>query len=103
MGTTSDCIALSGAAFRVKRTAGRSNVHSCKDAIDLLLGYLDGELAPDVKSKLEAHLGDCTPCEDFLKAYRNTPSVCRKALSAKMPSAMAESLSSFLRGACKKG
>lgn len=77
-------------------------VDSCKDAIELLLGYLDGELGPDVLNKLEQHLGGCAPCEEFLKAYRATPQLCKKALAAKMPQAMADSLTGFLRGALKK-
>jgi anti-sigma factor RsiW len=70
---------------------------TCKASIDLLLEYLEGELAPEVKERLEAHLGGCSPCDDFMKTYRATPGMCRKALVHDLPEEVAESLTSFLR------
>lgn len=76
---------------------------TCKDTVGLMLEYLDGELAEDVRARLEEHLGGCSPCEDFLKTYKDTPSICRKALAKKMPESMAARLTDFLRRECKKG
>ena len=78
-------------------------MYTCKDAIDLLLQYLDGEMTAESKEHLEQHLGGCAPCVDFLKTYKATPQLCRKALAAKMPEALASNLSDFLRGHLKKG
>jgi anti-sigma factor RsiW len=75
---------------------------SCKDSIALMLEYLDGELAADVRARLEDHFGGCTPCEDFLKSYRETPSICRKALAKKIPQEVASKLTEFLRGEMSK-
>ena len=76
-------------------------MHTCKDAIDLLLSYLDGEMTAEVKAKLEEHLGSCNPCVEFLQSYKDTPSVCRKALETKMPSELANNLTDFLRSKFK--
>ena len=70
---------------------------TCKDSVELLLEYLDGELTPELRSKLEAHLGGCTPCEDFLKSYSATPAICRKALARDVPREVAAKLTDFLR------
>ncbi|MGV3620380.1 MAG: anti-sigma factor family protein [Archangium sp.] len=78
------------------------NGHSCKDQLNLLREYLDGELTAEMKAKLDAHFGGCTPCEEFLKSYRATPSLCRKALAKKMPQSVADKLTSFLREEMKK-
>jgi anti-sigma factor RsiW len=75
---------------------------TCKDSVSLLLEYIDGSLADDVRARLEAHFGDCSPCEDFLKSYRATPHICRKALEAKMPKSFSDKLTSFLREEMKK-
>ncbi len=75
---------------------------TCKDSVHLLLEYLDGELSADVRARLEAHFGGCTPCEDFLKSYRATPTLCRKALASKLPQSVADKLTSFLREEMKK-
>jgi anti-sigma factor RsiW len=70
---------------------------TCRDTIDLLLEYLDGGLEPEVRARLEAHLGGCSPCEEFLASYRETPTLCRKALATRMPATIANKLSDFLR------
>ena len=70
---------------------------NCKDSVELLLEYLDGELNADLRAKLEAHLGGCSPCEDFWKSYSATPRLCRKALIAEMPREVATKLTDFLR------
>jgi anti-sigma factor RsiW len=70
---------------------------TCKDSIDLLLEYLDGELPADVRARLDEHLGGCSPCEEFLKTYRETSSLCRKALNRDMPKEIASKLHEFLK------
>lgn len=79
------------------------NHANCKDTVGLMLEYLDGELAEDVRKRLEEHLDGCSPCEEFLASYRATPGLCRKALAKKMPEGMAARLTEFLRHECKKG
>ena len=75
---------------------------NCKDSIDKLLEYLDGEVSPEVKQNLEQHFQGCTPCEEFLKQYRETAPLCRKALlRSRMPTEVAERLSSFLRNSLR--
>ena len=76
--------------------------HTCKDSISLMLEYIDGELTQDVRARLEAHFGDCSPCEEFLKSYRATPTLCRKALAKKIPGEVATKLTDFLRRELKK-
>jgi anti-sigma factor RsiW len=72
-------------------------MHTCRDAIDVLRAYVDGDLDPAESQKLEAHLTGCSPCVDFLATYRKTPELCRKALQAKMPADLAAALSAFVR------
>ena len=69
---------------------------NCKDSIDRLLHYLDGDLSDEVRAELEEHFGDCEPCEEFLATYRATPELCRTALATKMPEALATKLTAFL-------
>lgn len=70
---------------------------SCKDTMDLLRGYLDGDLSPEERTALETHLGACSPCVDFLNQYKDTPTLCKKALAAKMPRELADQLTMFLK------
>lgn len=69
----------------------------------MMLEYLDGQLTPELREKLEAHFSDCSPCEEFLASYKATPSICRKALANKLPESVAQKLTDFLRVELKKG
>jgi anti-sigma factor RsiW len=77
-------------------------MYNCKDAIDLLLHYLDGDMPVETKEHLEEHLGGCQPCEEFLKTYKATSGLCREHLAAKMPDALSKNLTDFLRHNLKK-
>lgn len=71
---------------------------NCKDSIDKLLEYLDGDVTADVKQHLDAHFQGCAPCEEFLKQYRETAPMCRKALlKSKMPREFADRMSALIR------
>lgn len=71
---------------------------TCRDSIELLLAYVEGDLPSEERHRLEAHFSDCQPCEDFLATYQKTPGVCREALAKAIPDEVARRLGSFLRG-----
>jgi len=72
-------------------------MYTCKDSINLLLDFLDGELTPEDTQHLREHLQGCSPCVDFLRTYRATPGLCKRALAQKMPQEMSTKLTEFLR------
>jgi len=50
-------------------------MRTCKEFIDLMPDYLEGQLEPDAARDLDQHLADCPRCLDFLaeeliKAYQ---------------------------------
>ncbi len=77
-------------------------MYNCKDSINLLQDYLDGELPEEDARHLKEHLSGCAPCVDFFRTYRATPGLCRKALAQKMPTEVAHKLTEFLRAKLKK-
>lgn len=50
----------------------------CKEIFRRLSEYLDGELTPEVKKKLEQHLRDCEPCVDFILTFEKTIELCKR-------------------------
>ncbi|HLL52124.1 MAG TPA: zf-HC2 domain-containing protein [Myxococcaceae bacterium] len=70
---------------------------SCKDSIDLLMDFLDGEMTPEEEAHLREHLSGCSPCVDFFKTYRATPGLCKRALVRTMPQELSGKLTEFLR------
>jgi len=75
---------------------------TCKESIDLLLDYLDGTMSEEQARHLEEHLAACPPCIDFLRTYRATPSICRRALHREMPEELSQRLKDYLRQKCKR-
>jgi len=71
---------------------------NCKESIDSLLPFLDGEMSPEDEEHLRAHLSGCPPCVEFVRSYRATSGLCRKALVRSMPAEVAGRLREFLRG-----
>ena len=76
-------------------------MYNCKDSISLLMDYLDGDMAPEEAQHLREHLRGCAPCVDFLRTYRATPGLCKKALAHRMPQEMSSKLTEFLRSKIK--
>ena len=44
----------------------------CRQAVELMSDYLDGQLAPRDVQRLEAHLGECPHCSEYLDQLRVT-------------------------------
>lgn len=76
-------------------------MYNCKDSINLLMDFLDGELSQEDAQHLREHLQGCAPCVDFLRTYKATPGLCKRALAQRMPQEVAEKLTEFLRSKCK--
>lgn len=69
----------------------------CQQLVDLVVDYLDGDLGRDKEQRLETHLDDCPECVEFLDSYRQTGTVCRRALKIEMPAPLQSTLLEFLR------
>jgi len=50
----------------------------CDNFQILIMGYIDGELTPEEKSKLEAHLKECFKCQQSLADYKKLREVSSK-------------------------
>jgi len=56
--------------------------HRCRELFAALSDYLDEKLDDSMCEKMEAHMGDCRPCQAFLATLEQTITQCRKAPSA---------------------
>ena len=52
---------------------------NCRDVIEFLAEYLDGELSPHTSAEFERHLAICVSCTAYLATYRETIRVSRYA------------------------
>ncbi|HEX5214230.1 MAG TPA: zf-HC2 domain-containing protein [Vicinamibacterales bacterium] len=71
----------------------------CRSGVELLIDYLEGLLAPDVRAAIEAHVAGCRRCEAFIASYLETPRIVRDATRMEMPADLEASLLAALRAA----
>lgn len=55
---------------------------SCREFMDVILAYLDGELGPHERQLFDAHIQACPPCLDYLDSYRRTVELTGAAWAA---------------------
>jgi anti-sigma factor RsiW len=72
----------------------------CVSGVELLMEYMEGALAPDIRAAIEAHVGACPRCEALIASYREMPRIVRDATRIEMPSDLEASLLTALRVAC---
>jgi anti-sigma factor RsiW len=53
---------------------------NCRQVIDFLMDYIDGELPEHVKACFDMHLQMCPPCVEYLRTYRATVTVTKACL-----------------------
>ena len=70
---------------------------TCRDAIGLLLDYLDQTLGEGLLAALEGHLAGCEPCRAYLQTYRKTRELVSRSGPSDMPPELRERLREFLR------
>ncbi|GJL77099.1 MAG: hypothetical protein NPINA01_00880 [Nitrospinaceae bacterium] len=77
----------------------------CKECLDLLSDYLDGELDPQTSSSLEEHFQDCPPCIAFLNTFKTSTNLCRETIrKVEIPEVVQVKLKEFVtQNARKKG
>jgi anti-sigma factor RsiW len=71
----------------------------CVSGVELLMEYMEGALAPDVRAAIEAHVAACPRCEAFIASYREMPRIMRDATTIEMPADLEVSLLAALRAA----
>src|SRR6266508_2931848 len=70
---------------------------NCEEAINLMDGYLDGELDPITNQEIERHLRDCSDCEHAYAAQRAVVRANGSAAPYKAPAELRERIQSSLR------
>lgn len=69
----------------------------CASGVELLMDYLEGELAADVSAAIERHVAGCERCRAFLESYTATPAILRRATAAPLPADLATALLAAVR------
>lgn len=56
---------------------------NCKECLDFLADYLDGEVSPDAAEQFEKHLKACPPCREYIDSYKATIQMERESFTTR--------------------
>jgi anti-sigma factor RsiW len=62
---------------------------TCRELIDFLGDYLDGQLPAEQRGAFELHLGQCPHCATYLDSYRKTIALAGEAFEEDAPAELA--------------
>ncbi len=73
-------------------------MHSCKDVLEALTEYLEGDLTAEDRARFERHMQDCPPCDAFLQTYQKSGDLAREVLkNREVPAELNDRVRSFLK------
>ena len=55
-------------------------METCKEVLDALTDYLEGDLPGADCDQFETHMEDCNPCVAFFRTYRKSSELARETL-----------------------
>lgn len=76
---------------------------TCKEFLALLDDLIDGTVAAEMRTELEAHLGRCGHCEVIFSTTRKTIEIYRSHEIYDLPTGLRERLHAAIMARCKKG
>ncbi len=61
---------------------------NCRDLLERLSLYIDGDLDARQRRSIVAHLRRCPCCEEFAESLRRTVQLCQEAGRSRLPAAV---------------
>ena len=58
---------------------------TCREFVDFVMRYLDGEMAPEERGQFEVHLAECPDCVRYLRQYQDTVAAVQDQASGVPP------------------
>jgi anti-sigma factor RsiW len=75
---------------------------NCREFIDFLMDYLDGELPDAQRRVFDQHLQHCPPCVRYLESYRQAIRLGQQSLHSEEPAALPPGVPERLLEAIRK-
>jgi hypothetical protein len=76
---------------------------SCVEVWREISGFIDGDVSPELKARIELHLKNCAHCRAVLDGTRNTVRLLTDGEWFPLPDGFGERLFQRLSAECRKG
>lgn len=73
--------------------------HDCDDALQELYEFLDGELTPDRRARIEQHLESCPPCFEGFDFEAELRVVVARKCQEQVPDVLRQRIADAIRAA----
>lgn len=70
---------------QVPHQCASSNHLDCRKVVDAFIDYLEGHASAETRLEIEAHLGACPGCEQYLNEYARATDLAREHMRQNVP------------------
>lgn len=74
---------------------------ACRDLVEVVTDYIEGDLVADTRTRFEAHLATCAACREYVEQVRATVAAARASGvghgAPEVPSAILEAFRTWRR------
>ena len=80
----------------------------CRECVEFLIDYLEGELPPEQEEAFKQHLDLCPPCIEYVATYKSTIEIGRICCQHEdqsppdMPEALVRAILKARKGGCEE-
>ena len=75
---------------------------NCKEILNILSDYVDGELAYEQCNRIQEHLKECPGCREFVETFRRSLEIARDLDEKHPPEDVCLSVLQAFRKSCEK-
>ena len=80
-----------------RHTAHEHDGHSCKDLLEWLSDYIDGDLKGELYERIKAHANHCEPCVAFIQTLQKTSELIQNKPGIDVPPEAMDELTTSLQ------
>jgi len=73
---------------------------NCKEILNILSDYVDGELAEEQCCRIREHLKDCSACREFAETFRRSLEIAHDLDEKHVPEDVCERVLQAFRSSC---
>jgi len=81
--------------------SGKHHPMDCKEMVQYLSEYVDGEMDESLRRLIDEHGGDCPPCRAFIRTLSRTVEIVREQPREPLPDELRKKLAEALRRASR--